>query len=55
VQRFLQLYQESRSPTLLARDFRRTIGTDAVDALLDAKVLARRELEAGDARDSVNS
>jgi hypothetical protein len=44
VRRFLELYQESRSPTLLAPDFRRAVGSEAVDALLASAVLTPREL-----------
>ena len=35
------MYQESRYPTLLASDFRRIAGSEAVDALLNETVLAR--------------
>ena len=44
MRRFLELYQESRSPTLLAPDFRRAIGSETVDALLDSAVLTPVEL-----------
>lgn len=44
MERFLKMYQEARSPTLLAGDFRRVAGTEVVDALLDATVLTRCEL-----------
>jgi hypothetical protein len=44
VRRFLELYQESRSPTFLAHDFRRVIGSEAVDALLASAVLTHRKL-----------
>ena len=44
MRRFLELYQESRSPTLLAPDFRRAVGSEAVDALLASAVLTPREL-----------
>ena len=44
MRRFLEMYQESRSPTLLAPDFRRAVGSEAVDALLASAVLAPREL-----------
>jgi hypothetical protein len=44
VYRFLELYQEARTPKLVARQFRGLIGDEVADALLRADVLRRNPI-----------